>query len=303
MDPVAGLRLHGGASALPAEADPRLALASLTAVLRAAARRVRGREDTEAVHDLRVACRRLEGTLWLWQPLFDEELAARLRARLRRLRRRLSGVRDAEVAVELLERVLAPPHGAPPAVPLPPRVERWLMRGRRERDRMLRRISALARQRRIGRLEGQAAALAAAMTPPSPEAEAEVRRRLARRLAALKRLLHAPHPPIHALRITIKRCRYALESWETVTASPAPLELARLTAAQRRLGRLRDAGLIAQRLAVREQRWRSSGHSSAERWAAARRDALRQELIAEWRAFRPEWNALREWSASPAAPA
>src|SRR5258706_136887 len=72
---------------------------------RDAAERARDEHDAEAIHDLRVAIRRLSEMLWLWKPLLRASGAGSLRRRLRRLRRDLGPVREVEVHLALVRRL------------------------------------------------------------------------------------------------------------------------------------------------------------------------------------------------------
>ncbi|MGH7732087.1 MAG: CHAD domain-containing protein, partial [Candidatus Eiseniibacteriota bacterium] len=69
----------------------------------AAARRVRAGSDAEAIHDLRVATRRLWAALRVWRSLLPGPARRTAARRLRRLRRRIGRARELEVHVALLE--------------------------------------------------------------------------------------------------------------------------------------------------------------------------------------------------------
>jgi CHAD domain-containing protein len=292
----------------------RRALIPLGAAIDAAARRVRARSDRDAVHDLRVACRRLEGALLLWEPALDAHAAVELRHRVRWLRRRLSRTRDAEVEWARLRRL-----PLPAGTLVRQRIGRWLESRHRRRARRLARAARLAGERRIGRLHEALLALAVAPARAATRRGAgvapgagdrtlvSVRRRLVLRLAQVRRAAReattSSGPRLHALRIAIKKCRYTLESWEAVSPSRSPLALAPLVAAQRRLGELRDAELLALRLARRQRRWSARGRPAEARWAQRHAASLARERAALWRAFRPERLALLSARARRSAPA
>jgi CHAD domain-containing protein len=87
--------------ALPPElAVQRLALAQLDAAAKACARVAR-RDDAEALHDFRVALRRLRSLLRAYAPWTDP-VPKHLRKRLRRLARATNLARDVEVQIEWL---------------------------------------------------------------------------------------------------------------------------------------------------------------------------------------------------------
>jgi len=92
------------------EAARRLALKSLSAA-RAAERRLDDRSDPEALHDFRVAIRRLRSLLRAYRPQLGSSVRKKDRARLRKIQRTTGGGREADVALEWLtkqQRDLAP---------------------------------------------------------------------------------------------------------------------------------------------------------------------------------------------------
>ena len=89
--------------ALPPQlAVQRLALAQLDAAVAASAR-FTDRDDAEALHDFRVALRRLRSVLRAYAPWYDP-VPKNLNKRLRRLARATNTARDAEVQIEWLRR-------------------------------------------------------------------------------------------------------------------------------------------------------------------------------------------------------
>jgi CHAD domain-containing protein len=94
------------------EAARRLALKSLSAA-RAAERRLDDRSDPEALHDFRVAIRRLRSILRAYKPQLEKAVRKKDRARLREIQRATGGGREADVALEWLtkqQKDLAPEH-------------------------------------------------------------------------------------------------------------------------------------------------------------------------------------------------
>lgn len=85
----------------PEEAARRIALACL-AEAHAASRRLDDREDAEALHDFRVAIRRLRSTLRAWKGPLSASISRKHRRSLRRLQEATGAGRDAEVALEWL---------------------------------------------------------------------------------------------------------------------------------------------------------------------------------------------------------
>jgi CHAD domain-containing protein len=94
------------------EAARRLALKGLNAA-RAAERRLGDRFDPGALHDFRVAIRRLRSVLRAYRPQLDSAVSNKDRKRLRAIQRATGGGREAEVALEWLTKQqgdLAPEH-------------------------------------------------------------------------------------------------------------------------------------------------------------------------------------------------
>jgi len=79
----------------------RLASAWLDAAAQAVPR-LDDPDDAEALHDFRVALRRLRSTLRAYRPWTGDAVPAKLRQRLRRLARETNAARDAEVQLEWL---------------------------------------------------------------------------------------------------------------------------------------------------------------------------------------------------------
>jgi CHAD domain-containing protein len=94
------------------EAARRLALKAVAAA-RAAERRLDDRSDPEALHDFRVAIRRLRSLLRAYRPQLESAIRPKDRRRLRNIQRATGGGREAEVALEWLtkqQKDLAPEH-------------------------------------------------------------------------------------------------------------------------------------------------------------------------------------------------
>jgi len=65
-------------------------------------RRAAGSRDAEAVHDLRVAIRRLSECLKIFGPFFAPRESRKIRRKLRKIMDRAAGVRDRDVGIALL---------------------------------------------------------------------------------------------------------------------------------------------------------------------------------------------------------
>ena len=215
----------------PAQLALRLAavLERRTAALAGAARRVRATADLHdpaAIHDLRVATRRLGEALATWRALLADEAAAAARRRLRRLRRRLGAVRDDEAQREDLaarrdDTELSVRLALEPVLR---RLDRRVARGRidaaRHSDGEL--MDAI-RTRVMDAMQGIADRVAGRPDPlQAAVARAGRRREAAQRAVVLAARPEAGDALLHATRIAIKKDRYASEALAAVDPSYAP---------------------------------------------------------------------------------
>jgi CHAD domain-containing protein len=185
---------------------------------------VRTGEDPEAVHQARVATRRIRSTLRTFSKLLDEEWTDRLRDDLKWLADLLGEVRDTDVLLERFADHLAD---------LPATDEkagrRLLAKLSEQRDQARRRLlGAMAQEKYVELLEDLVAAAAApALLPGADRPAAEVMPPLVRR--PWKRLRkevrkagdNPPDEVLHKIRIRAKRARYAAEAVEPVFGKPA----------------------------------------------------------------------------------
>src|ERR1700688_3395685 len=81
----------------PGPQAARLVALSVLDAARAARDRLSGTDDTEALHDFRVALRRLRSGLRAFPPLFGDAVGVKLRRRVRELATATGEARDAEV--------------------------------------------------------------------------------------------------------------------------------------------------------------------------------------------------------------
>lgn len=260
-----------------------------------AARSVRHGDDQEAIHDARVAARRLAAALSTWRAALVPADRRRAARRLRRLRRALGRARELEVHAELARSCLA-------ALTPEARValEEWLAPVERRMRRERRAAARLARPRRVARVLGLLAAaragLEAVRTDPAParlDAERRLRRaaeRGAGRLQAVR--ARAGDDALHRARVAAKRWRYALEcAGEAGLADRSGEVLERLKAVQTALGDAHDAAQVHARLVAH-----------AARLAAARRAAGARALEAPLALLRAErGRAVDEFRVAAAA--
>ena len=214
-----------------------------------AGRHVWNGSDSEAIHDVRVAARRLIATLRSWESLLDED-GRRLALRaLKRVRRRLGVTRELEVHIALLESRLRQ-HGelthAAAAVLLV-----------RMKDRLERRHARAAKRLRPKRLKRMVSTLEAAVAPLRDRIVADAsaleqarghERRLgvAAREALRSARKQTDDPTLHQARIAIKKWRYALEAIEEAAPGTLPNPVAELRELQAVLGNAHDATTMSE---------------------------------------------------------
>lgn len=261
------------------------------AVLEAAARRARRGRDDEAIHDVRVAARRLGAALDLWRPLFPSRARRRVARGIRRLRRRAGRARQDEALVTTLGDLLAArsPAARRAAAPLFGRLELRAARGRG-------RVSSLVRRRRIAGLlacleEALTGFAARAAGRPSwtDEALARVERRAA---AARDRLASAlasgGDEELHQARLALKKWRYVEECAVAAEIRPAGgnADPERLHELQEALGGIHEALLLRDLLAREAARRTAAGRPAAARQLNALAAALQARKLAAVRDLR-----------------
>jgi CHAD domain-containing protein len=236
----------------PAESARVLALALLADATDAAVR-LDDRSDEEALHDFRVALRRLRSTLRAWRPALGDALRKKDEPRLRRITRDTNEARDAEV---LLRWVASLRDGfleshRPAAEWLCSRLDR---RRRHSRERL--QPSATHRLERVSAKLGRR--LASAAVPPAlagatfgsalatlVRAQARALREELTRISSAEAVAHA-----HRARIEGKRLRYLLEPLRGTPRVDSAGALQGLKGLQDLLGELHDAHVAAAEVAA-----------------------------------------------------
>lgn len=217
----------------------------------------------EAIHDIRVASRRLQQVFDLIYPLPRAPRVRKLRRTIRRSRRVLSLVRNCDVLLDRTERVLARKQTS--------RREAWeafrdYLRERREQSfrRASRRLGKLNLSAFYVRLKEQLRSDASPSNPPaaqdaSPAGENELslRGRLGQELMEAWSALEggvgeAQERPgaaaLHSVRIAAKKVRYLIEVIHELEVSECGQALACLRRLQQRLGDWHDLEILEEML-------------------------------------------------------
>jgi CHAD domain-containing protein len=259
---------------------------------------VRLGDDPEALHQARVATRRLRSDLRTFRSLVDETWATGLREQLSSLADLFGGVRDADVMLERLSGRVALMSAADQ------RAGRGLL-GRLDGQRTRARTVLLATMDGPGYVELLESLLHAAEAPVlNPEAEQPAKPTLAVLVnrswkhldAAVAGLGVAPiDEDLHAVRIRAKRARYAADAAVPVWGSKAKKLASAAADVQTVLGELQDA-------VVAEDWLRRSGRASvAQSFLAGQLAAAEQSIMRQSReSFPAVWAKassakLRSW--------
>ena len=287
----------GRAPAAPAAAIGRAGedlLRRSAALLAAAARRCAPAHDAEAVHDPRVAARRLEAALGVW----SRRAAMPARAQRGAPARRLAGCgapramrASSRCHVELLEA-----HAAPGPVTRGRRCCRSSRACGRSATARAARLASLARPGRLERVADRVATVALTLAgAPDRLAVAERRAGRARARAAgplLEAAGAAGDGRLHAARIALKKWRYAEESLAAGRSRGPAAPLGALREAQQALGSIHDHAVLrvlvrrrAKRAARAGDRVRSEALASLLPRLERARLALRKGLPARLRAL------------------
>jgi CHAD domain-containing protein len=212
------------------------------------------KEDPEALHDFRVALRRLRSTLRAFRPQLEGLVPRRIWRRLRRLADATSESRNLEVErawVESQLEGLTPGEQAGARQLLARLEERHRAADRRLHRRVAKWFAPLQRTLKQALAEPRPGAPAVDRTR-SLTAGAVMRRTVRQGLAELERHMAAIHTmsdrePVHGARISAKRLRYLLEPFaQAIPDGTAAVE--QLTAFQDILGRLQDTYVMADEL-------------------------------------------------------
>jgi CHAD domain-containing protein len=201
--------------------------------------------DPEAIHDGRVATRRLRSDLRTFEPFLDKEWAEQLRGELQWLTAELGDVRDVEVMRERLGRQADDAFSASDA----DRVQHVLRRLDADREAARTVLLSGLRSSRYAHVRSDLAAAVGA-PPLRKRARRDARDELGelvhdrwRKLARdVKRLGATPSDgALHHVRIRAKRCRYAAEACEPAFGEPARRFARLLADVQDVLGEQHDA--------------------------------------------------------------
>ncbi|HZN04526.1 MAG TPA: CHAD domain-containing protein [Candidatus Polarisedimenticolia bacterium] len=203
--------------------------------------------DPDAIHDLRVATRRLQEVLDLFEPVLPREARERARRRIRRIRHDFAEVRDADVLYGLVRGMRAGSAADEKGAIAP--LERRL---RLKADRLRRELSGGDHGApRVAGIRKRLGALLEHLEerPADPDLVARAARiglaRRARELERARRSAASGRPlPAHRLRVAVKRWRYALEILDASSLGPFTEAIEAARRVQEKLGALHDLDVL-----------------------------------------------------------
>jgi triphosphatase len=209
-------------------------------------------DDPEALHDLRVAARRMDVVLAMFRPYLPAALT-RARPRLKRLLASFGNVRDLDVALaELGEFATDLPLSE--RAPLEPLQRQLRSERERARGQMLAALDSAGTQRWMEKLMRDVAHPPSSRKPDSDAAAVAVAPDLIRdryrkvRKAAKRLTADSSLEEYHRVRGRGKKLRYAIESVAAVYGRPAEELLRALRRFQDKLGTQQDAHVAQSRL-------------------------------------------------------
>lgn len=255
--------------------------------------RVRLRQD-DAVHELRVSCRRLRSDLRSFGPLLDDPRVDALRAELKWVADEAGAARDLEVLRDRLRRTAH----ADPVAPLDEAaLQRLDALLRAEEEQALDSAHAALRSRRYLALLDLLADVATAPVLAGaacgnarevlPEEVAAVWKRLRKRVEKLEPL--GPDETWHRARITAKQARYAAEAASAALGKRAKAAAKAAASVQTLLGEHQDAAVATDRVLALAAQHHHADHALVvvcARLAERERSSihvLRAQLPGTWR--------------------
>lgn len=211
--------------------------------------KIRTDSDRDAIHDMRVASRRLRSMLKLFAPYYRKRIVKPFARILRQVATQLGVVRDLDVLQIKAERYLAD-HPEVSTGALNELLDHWRKQAEDARQRLIKLLDGSAYQRFLTSfaefVETSGEGLPADAIEPVPDlvrhvAPVVIYEHLAAVRAYETVLDSARLDMLHALRIQVKRLHYALEAFSEVMSPEARTALEAAKTLQDYLGDLQDA--------------------------------------------------------------
>ncbi len=215
------------------------------------ARRAHGVQGVDAVHDLRVASRRLRAFGVTFRELIPEKTRHRLEKTLKRVTRAVGGLRDLDVQLELVAARREVASSGLDRAALEHLLEQLDVRRAESVRRAERRLDEVKLDAIARHVWRASRAVIKELSDRDAEAYAlSVLDGLVDHAAEQAPRLDAPEDPerLHRLRIDVKQLRYALELFEPLLGEKADSLFTRAAALQEVLGAYHDLAVLAERV-------------------------------------------------------
>lgn len=214
---------------------------------RKALKRCRKRFSEKSVHALRVEIRRMLSTLALLESALPDENIARLQRELKGQRKALSSLRDTQVQMDAIAKML---DDSPELEPF----YDWL---RRKERRLVKRLELELAEARTSKATRRVSQLSRALRDLGDGADRNIDARLihATSRAFKKTIALYQHvgpenvPAIHRMRTAFKKFRYMVEALASVVSGITDGQLRAMQAYQTSMGEIQDVDVLLARLA------------------------------------------------------
>lgn len=221
------------------------AVESQAAIMRGMAKALRA-EDADAIHDVRVASRRLRSALAEYGALFEKKLAEDFRERVRSVTQSLSEARQVDVSIELAKELAAKAKGAERVA-----ARRLVADLAAMRKGLSPAVKETATAIKAAPFNDAYAAMLASLKPKKrcvyARASARILKRYERALDAHREWNRSRKDAhLHRLRIELKKFRYTCEIFRKIYGKPLEDLIIRLKKAQEALGTWHDWFALAE---------------------------------------------------------
>jgi CHAD domain-containing protein len=222
-------------------------------------------EDIEALHDMRVATRRMRSAIPIFAPYFDKRVVRKFNKGLRRTGRALGRVRDLDVFMEKAQAYIDIGESLEPGG-LDPLITDWKEERKDARKVMLEYLESNRYKQFVQdfaeflETEGAGVREQSDVRPSAHIVFQAVPLLIYQRDSVVRGYTHiiqdAPLDTLHSLRIDIKRFRYALEFFREVLGEGTKSVITHAVTLQDHLGDLNDADVACQILIEFLDQWR-----------------------------------------------
>jgi CHAD domain-containing protein len=246
-------------------------------------------DNPEAIHDMRVASRRLRSAVSVFAPLFARKRRRQSAKKLRALTRALGGAREWDVICQMLGVLRDAGHAEGGQAAIEHVLERV------EEDRQLTRV---AMHEEITRLDlprlrkSMSRLLSGASTLMTREELAclaweAIAPKLDAALGTLDQLRTRERPDeMHRARVATKKLRYALELLEPAFRERPPPLLGQMKSLQEILGRHHDAVVLENLLAATQAQLRENGRETLAKGLGDALARVRMDRLSHFESFR-----------------